>query len=1235
MNSTSANTSSLSLRASPHIQSIEARLNLPGALSRAGYLSVFDIIRHPKSRFIRRNNGLLKKQSEQAYDLALGLANQVRRAFRKNQLTASVQKTLPRTLSGQRAFAGVKGGVQQGLMTGGPSWQTQFSDDWSGYCQSGAPEANDSPVAYLSWLYDQALSFEQSASEVGLGIITLAERRPDLPSLMVDDEAINQVVPSLQLVNQILEAAITPSITDSTVDEKLAVTRYPSLLPYHFPHDQVELALDNAEVPLSEVIGQTDTSWPYFVSSTLAGSSSEQACALGSQLAPGQQTIITEATNAASTAFYTANFGYDTDSYSPFSDADLLAYQTGVAVPQLEQLLAGTAGGSVVLGSSNVDDITPDAGHYGAAFINMGKIPPIEMSQYLLISATTLSDKKNSGTPAIANDFVFYAPGNFNGGIILDGAFNPEFYLNYDLSINDSALVDYSMAFWCKVAAGEGKDMSLVTTNKTGTYAESGEGITVFLCVGDDGDYTLALNISDGTTYTTTSETLLCPADQWFLVAITLDVENKIIKLYSGVDGDESCSSISIDFTDFKSITESGGVWGFNGNKGNSYYGEYPDRWGVTSYDDITVWGNRILTESEVYGFIGNNKSGGGYSGMSHYYLLDTDDPTSRFLSNLSDLRMDRINRMVRLQRWLDLPYEQVDLLLSACVRAQGINNTDFSSNIQTLRMLGVFRHFQQKYQVTAYQFAAVIDQITPYAISPNVPFFDQVFNSPSLFETPFAITGVNFNYPPTTPDDERIVKQLCAGLRLSEAQFGVLASHVMTQLGNSTNKTLPCTLPVASAFYRLAMLPRWMGLPFAEGAALFSLLADGQTVWSTLAGIPLLAKLDSTTQLPTASDILDVLMALDSAADWAKNHTQSWISNYLVLQDTLTHPVPTTDILNVVTGINQQLPAALLTEADFDSAGVPAAPGGDGWMDALSDLVDANGLVLPVAPASGATVYDTLNTAVTTVVAKMVFDASVTLTDEQIASSLTTVIYQALLTQNGIADSALAQLLDSPQSLSTFLLKWAGDSEHRLLSDTLTLAGIMTPADIPDAYLQALYQLARRAAVVTQYHLTPATLNCFLANPTWFGVTDSALTLTLLYRLSRYADWLTLSGKEDAVLAYLNWVNQSSPPAADTDTDTDTDADADVDAATAATALAVLLGWDSSEVTDAAARFGKDGVALTVSDVDGVMRLQTLSKETGLSVTPLLSTGTLTLSSDYSAWQAAGESLVAAQSAQ
>jgi hypothetical protein len=170
----------------------------------------------------------------------------------------------------------------QGLIKNGPTWENQFADDWNNYCQNGTPEANDSPVAYLTWLYDQAMLFENEMQQANpqAPVITLAQRRSDLSGMQIDNNAINQVIPSLQLVNEKLSASVAPyiqSLGSTTVDETLSTTRFPTSLPYHFAQDQAMLSLANAEVPLAEMIGQTDPSWPYFLSTTLVGTNSEQA----------------------------------------------------------------------------------------------------------------------------------------------------------------------------------------------------------------------------------------------------------------------------------------------------------------------------------------------------------------------------------------------------------------------------------------------------------------------------------------------------------------------------------------------------------------------------------------------------------------------------------------------------------------------------------------------------------------------------------------------------------------------------------------------------------------------------------------------------------------------------------------------------------------------------------------------------------------------------------------------
>ncbi|EIX6653482.1 hypothetical protein MKV48_004507, partial [Salmonella enterica] len=120
-------------------------LNDGGILHQACYYSVFDIIRKPRTQFIREHKPALGRKSEKIYDLAQGYANQIRRIFRKNTLTQTIQKN---TLS--RGSHNI-----QGLMKNGPTWQNLFQDDWNNYCLSSAPEANDSPVSYLCWLYNQ------------------------------------------------------------------------------------------------------------------------------------------------------------------------------------------------------------------------------------------------------------------------------------------------------------------------------------------------------------------------------------------------------------------------------------------------------------------------------------------------------------------------------------------------------------------------------------------------------------------------------------------------------------------------------------------------------------------------------------------------------------------------------------------------------------------------------------------------------------------------------------------------------------------------------------------------------------------------------------------------------------------------------------------------------------------------------------------------------------------------
>jgi hypothetical protein len=1168
-------------------------------LNNKKYYSIFDIVRHSKKIFIERINSeqLTREMAEKIYDTAEGLAIQVYRKF----------------IADKHNITTTSSSVIKGLIKGGPTWQNLFQEDWSSYCLNDAPEANDSPVSYLIWLYNQALDFETQMNKADS--ITLGERRPDLSKLFIDDAAINEVVPALQLANEVLESAVEPYVQqlgDLTVDQTLAVTRYPTILPYHYPHQQTLLSLSNAESSLQEVIKKTDTAWPYFLQSDFLAGNAEMAWQLGSNLAPEQQKIITEPDNSLAldmSSFYLKNLGINTNNYTSFSNPSMLCSSTGITVPQIEKLFAANAGGTTVVASPNYPQTTPTSADYGARLINSDGEDPVYITSHDIWQGFETDTKSSPVAIIINSKQISGMEGQFGMGLTIDAIKGDEVYLPYDMSSDGTSSKDFSLAFWCYFPS-DVQDFTLITSNKTSYDTECGRGIALF--VNDvDGKKCFYIEASDGDAIKKNDTYYEIPLETWVFVCIKQVVADK--KLYgqfstNGVD----LLTCTVDLSDINSIALTDSVWGFNGNKGNDYYGYYPERASILSIDDITVW-TRSLNDSEVAGFITSGKPGGGYGGMAHYYPLDGELTVSAgTLVNLSDTRMDKINRMVRLQRWLELPYDQVDLL------------TSFQSevNSNTLRMLNTFHHYEQTYNTQPEAFAAVLNTITPYAITPNVPFFDRVFNNPSLFEEPFAITNVTFDYTALTGDDARVNRQICAGLGITQVQFLLLSQQVAQQQGDVTSHLLSCSLNVVSALYRLVMVPRWLGFKFEEGIALLELL-DDKGVMQQLADVPFYSALDGEGQ-PTQADMLDTLMALSDMTQWLKDKALAPSAVLtLVLQPDKIFPA-TTNEFNFIQTINQQLPAVLLNESVFARAGLPEPQGDEpftSWMGVLSNLLETNGLVKTVTPTQG-TVYDTLLSMVQADISPWTFTG---MSNAEVAAIVANIILQARQSQYGIAWSTIADALQVQLPLAALLLQWADNTAYDLLNSTLGLNGITSPLEITDAYQQQLYQLARRAGICHIFNLTAVMVESFLNAPEWFGLKDITLSLSLMYSFSRYEDWLRLATNENKVLAYLNWVNSIEMNSGAGEYNDD-------DINESIQSLALLLDWDSTEVKTAVTCVSTNGLAQSLDQVDTIMRLKDLALKSGVSAQAVIDTGALTVNTTWDDWKNTGDELISGQ---
>ncbi|EGJ3415934.1 LamG domain-containing protein, partial [Salmonella enterica subsp. houtenae] len=491
---------------------------------------------------------------------------------------------------------------------------------------------------------------------------------------------------------------------------------------------------------------------------------------------------------------------------------------------------------------------------------------PYDQVDLLLSSVKAVSsvDTKN-GSPFFLSN-INAMRSEFNGGVLVDAARNAEVYINDDISNDGKKITDFTLVFWCKINDSV-QDLSLITTNKIGKYAGSNVGITLFAKEKDD-KFIFYPTISDGSTELKVGDDINIEiiTNQWTMVALQQNSASKVLSDYICTDG-ENLQTFNIDFSEIGSTLLTNTYWGFNSNKGNQYYNNYKDRRCVIGFDDVTLW-NRVLNESEVKKFVTSGIPAAGYSGMKHYYPLD-----STIVSN------------------------------------------------NTLRMLSVYEHYQQSRGVGALPFAAILSQITPYAIAPAIPLFDQIFNTPSLYEEPLAITNDPFDYTALTGDDGRIVKQICAGLGIDRAQFVLLAQQVSKAQGDGST-SLNCSLDVVSAFYRLVMVPRWLGLNFSDGMALLELVEAGQAM-GKLAGIPVYAALDTQGQ-PTDSDLLDTLMALADTATWLADNNLSALKILALLQSGEGNMPATTAELNFITEINQQLPAVLLNEQSFTGVPVP-----------------------------------------------------------------------------------------------------------------------------------------------------------------------------------------------------------------------------------------------------------------------------------------------------------------------
>jgi len=615
---------------------------------------------------------------------------------------------------------------------------------------------------------------------------------------------------------------------------------------------------------------------------------------------------------------------------------------------------------------------------------------------------------------------------------------------------------------------------------------------------------------------------------------------------------------------------------------------------------------------------------------------------TSHRIVHATPDRFDRMNRMIRLARWLDLPFDEVDKLLVASMQAERhalsvvLRVDDERANRwhitqDTLRSLGLFQIVRKRFKVAAEDFAALLYGLNVYGRGKAVSQFDRVFNSQALFSLPLILDDELFSAIPRTEAERQKIDHLCAALGMTFEVYRYVVKVVEQSLAGAP---LRWSREVVSAFYRLVRLPRSLGLSTVEAMALLELLNNGGSQFvSKLAGVARIASYNESAN----TDTLSVIHALVDCSLWLKEHGWDVVQLCRLVLPPITQPVATDAEYSLLQQMHTRLLSALITDNSFAQEGAPdvsitltdAEDGGQlyvaepiDWFAELSDFIDAGaaqasarGLVKYLNGEAEESFENALSQRIRSIL------ESKGLPVEELHPKLTNMVMRARGAQEALLMEGLAGYLGTSADLARTLLFWTEGNRHQLLREVLRVYGasVAGQLSIGDEILLVLDALGKRAALANHLGLSPALIGMLIENPSWFGLADAGLSMQLVYIVSQYAAIVRLSEqKEDALLDYFQLINTLWEDA--------TEGDRRLIRDSAASKVATFLRWGVRDVLEVAFHLNADGVIFTLKDLGTVAAVRLIARHTRLDARALLALHGLTPTSATEIYRQAAE---------
>ena len=180
--------------------------------------------------------------------------NAIARKAKIQLLWANMKDTVASPYFRSMRVSTVDEGDRETLSQQIPSYQEMFGD--LDYLDCDHCSSILGPAAYLVDLMrivDQYITEPNQDSIRQAGGLTLGDRRPNLADIKLTCENTNNLVPSLQIINRILEARVKKALDSSDALQSLAKITYPFNLPFNFPLEQIRSYLGHLQTDLATI----------------------------------------------------------------------------------------------------------------------------------------------------------------------------------------------------------------------------------------------------------------------------------------------------------------------------------------------------------------------------------------------------------------------------------------------------------------------------------------------------------------------------------------------------------------------------------------------------------------------------------------------------------------------------------------------------------------------------------------------------------------------------------------------------------------------------------------------------------------------------------------------------------------------------------------------------------------------------------------------------------------------